>query len=300
MRWFPKDRTGTVVLAVALFIVSVYVLYPIADQFPLSLSRGLAMKRTWIGFENYTLLAHDRYFWNAIWVTFKYALMVVPTSTILGLLLAGAVNSIRKVSVRTVFTALFFFPSMVPMSATASMWKFVLGPTGTGVINAVLGLFGLGPFTWLETVATALPSLAFVAAWGGMGFAMVISLAGMQSIPDVFQEAAAIDGANAWQRFSRITVPLLMPTLTFLVIISTFGAMLMFESVFIMTGGWISINPPGGPAGSTTTMVWLVYEHAFDSFQQGYAAAIAVCWFFVVLLVGIAQFRLMSSRRVEY
>jgi len=299
-RFLPKERFAIAVILFTLVFYSIVLWYPILDEFALSLNKGLTLKRTWVGLANFERVTHDKYFRDAIFVTLKYALMVVPFTTILGLLLASVMNSIRNISVRTVFTSLFFFPNMVPIVATASFWKFLLAPTGSGAINSVLALLGIGAIKWLESTKTALPSLAMVAIWGGMGYVMLLLLAGMQSIPRMFYEAASIDGANSWHRFRHITVPLLMPTLTFVVIILTLGALMMFEPVYVMTGGHVSHDPKGGPAGSTTTIVWLIYEMAFMNFKQGYAASMAVVWFFVMLALGLIQFWLMSRSQFEY
>lgn len=299
-RFLPKERFAVMVILITLVFYGIMLWYPILDEFALSLHKGLTLKRRWVGLANFEQLANDEYFRNAIFVTLKYALMVVPITTVFGLLLAAVMNGIRKLSVRTLFTSFFFFPHMVPIAATASFWKFLLAPTGSGVINSFLGLFGVAPIKWLEMPQTALASLAMVAIWGAIGYVMLLLLAGMQSIPKTFYEAAAIDGANAWHCFRFVTLPLLMPTLTFVVVILTLGSLMMFEPVFIMTGGQVSHDPKGGPAGSTTTIVWLIYETAFLSFKQGYAAAMAVVWFLVMLVLGVIQFRLMSRARFEY
>ena len=300
MRFFPKDKMAIVVIVATLIFYSIMLWYPILDQFALSMHKGLTLKRTWVGFANFRRLMDDAYFSGAILVTFRYALMFVPITVVLGLLLAAAMNRFTNVGMRTVFTSMFFFPNMVPIAAAATFWKFLLAPTGMGAINSFLGLFGVGPLKFLEAPETALASLALVAVWGGIGYTMVLFLAGMQSIPRVFYESASIDGANARQQLLRNTVPLLMPTLAFVVIMLTLGSLQVFAPVYIMTGGHVSHDPKGGPAGSTTTIVWLVYETAFQNFKQGYAAAMAVVWFFVLLVLGLVQFYVMSRQRFEY
>lgn len=299
-RWLPKDRFAQVVILFTLVFYSMMLWYPILDQFALSMYSGLTLRRTWVGDANYQRLLTDQTFHGAIGVTLRYALMVVPVTVMLGLVLATIVNSVRNLVLRTILTSLFFFPHMVPLAATTSFWKFLLAPTGSGAVNSLLGLMGFSAVKWLESVHTALLSLAMVSIWGGFGYVMLLLLAGMQSIPRVCYEAAAIDGANAWNRFWYITIPLLMPMLTFVIIILTLGSLMMFEPVYIMTGGQVSHDPKGGPAGSTTTIVWLIYDTAFINFRQGYAAAMAVVWFFVMLLIGLVQFKLASRSRVEY
>ena len=299
-RVFPKDRLALVIILATLLFYSLMLWYPIVDQFALSLHSGLTLKRTWVGLENFQRLKSDPYFRNAIGVSFKYALMYVPITVLLGLLLAGVMNGFRKISTRTLFMSLFFFANMVPLAASASFWKFILAPTSAGALNGLLNLFGISSIKWLRNPSTALASLAMVAIWGGMGYVMVLFVGGMQAIPTQFYDAAAIDGANAWRRFLHITVPLLMPTLTFVVVILTLGSLQMFGQVYIMTGGQVSHDPKGGPAGSTTTLVWLIYETAFLNFKQGYAASIAVVWFLALLALGLTQFYLMSRRSFEY
>ena len=299
-RFFPKDKLALAVIVAMLLFYGLMLWYPILDQFALSLHSGLTLKRTWVGLENFQRLKSDPYFRNAIGVSVKYALMFVPITVLLGLLLAGVMNGFRKISTRTLFMSLFFFANMVPLTAAASFWKFILAPTNMGALNGLLNLFGISSIKWLNNPSTALASLAMVAIWGGMGYVMVLFVGGMQAIPTQFYDAAAIDGANAWRRFLHITVPLLMPTLTFVVVILTLGSLQMFGQVYIMTGGQVSHDPKGGPAGSTTTLVWLIYETAFLNFKQGYAASIAVVWFLALLALGLTQFYLMSRRSFEY
>jgi multiple sugar transport system permease protein len=299
-RFLPKSRFALVVIVAVLVFYAILLWYPILDQFALSFHDGLTLRRTWTGLSNYNRLRSDPAFSNAILVTLKYVLMVVPATTVLGLLLAVAINSFKRISVRTILASLFFLPYIVPITASTSLWKYLLAPTNNGVFNSILTALGLQPNRWLLSTDTALISLALVAVWGAMGYSMVILMAGMQSIPDVFYEAAAIDGANAWDRLRRITVPLLMPTIAFVVVILTLGGLMMFEPVYIMTGGEVSHEAKGGPAGSTSTVVWLMYQQAFQNFKQGYAAAIAVVWFVVMLILGLVQFWFFTRRRFEY
>ena len=209
-------------------------------------------------------------------------------------------NSFKNVATRTVLVALFFLPHIVPIAATATFWKFLLAPTSNGVLNGILSVFGVPTSRWLLSTETSLMSLALVAVWGSIGYAMLLMLAGMQTIPQMFYEAAAIDGASAWDRLRKITVPLLSPTIAFVAVILTFGGLMMFEPVYIMTGGQVSHEDKGGPAGSTSTVVWLIYQQGFQNFKQGYAASIAVVWFFVMLSLGLAQFWFLSRRSYRY
>jgi multiple sugar transport system permease protein len=299
-RILPKSNFARIVILVVFVFYAILLWYPILDQFALSFHDGLTLRRTYVGTANFTRLFKDPTFHNAVGVTLKYVLMVVPATTVFGLLLAVVMNSFRNIALRTLMVSLFFLPHIVPIAATASFWKFMLAPTSNGILNGILLSIGLPPNRWLLGPDTALLSLAIVAVWGGIGYAMVLLLAGMQTIPAVYYEAAAIDGANSWHRLRFITVPLLMPTIAFVVIILTLGGLMMFEPVYIMTGGQVSHEAKGGPAGSTSTIVWLIYQQAFQNFRQGYAASIAVVWFFVMLVLGFIQFWFFTRRRFQY
>lgn len=296
----PKSRLALLVIVVVFVFYGIMLWYPILDQFSMSFHRGLTLRRIWVGDMQFQRLMQDRAFNNAIGVTLRYVLMVVPATTILGLLLAAVLNSFKNVTTRTVLVSLFFLPHIVPLAAAATFWKTLLAPTSNGVLNGILHVFGLPTSRWLLSAETSLLSLALVAVWGGIGYAMLLLLAGMQTIPDMFYEAAAIDGASAWQRLRKITVPLLMPSIAFVVVILTFGGLMMFEPVYIMTGGQVSHEDKGGPAGSTSTVIWLIYQQGFQNFKQGYAASVAVVWFFVMLALGLIQFWFFSRRRVSY
>lgn len=296
----PKSRLALLVIVVVFVFYGIMLWYPILDQFSMSFHRGLTLRRVWVGDMQFQRLAQDRAFNNAVGVTLRYVLMVVPATTILGLLLAAVINSFKNIATRTVLVSLFFLPHIVPLAAAATFWKTLLAPTSNGVLNGILHVFGLPTSRWLLSAETSLLSLALVAVWGGIGYAMLLLLAGMQTIPDMFYEAAAIDGASAWQRLRKITVPLLMPSIAFVVVILTFGGLMMFEPVYIMTGGQVSHEDKGGPAGSTSTVIWLIYQQGLQNFKQGYAASVAVIWFFVMLALGLIQFWFFSRRRVSY
>ena len=296
----PKSRLALLVIVAVFVFYGIMLWYPILDQFSLSFHRGLTLRRMWVGDMQFQRLAQDRAFHNAVGVSLRYVLMVVPVTTVLGLLLASVLNSFKNVATRTVLVSLFFLPHIVPIAATATFWKFLLAPTSNGVLNGILSVFGVPTSRWLLSTETSLMSLALVTVWGSIGYAMLLMLAGMQTIPQMFYEAAAIDGASAWDRLRKITVPLLSPTIAFVAVILTFGGLMMFELVYIMTGGQVSHEDKGGPAGSTSTVVWLIYQQGFQNFKQGYAASIAVVWFFVMLALGLAQFWFLSRRSYRY
>jgi ABC-type sugar transport system permease subunit len=209
-----------------------------------------------------------------------------------GLILAMLVNSVRNTLWRGAFTTSFFLAYVVPLVAVAVMWRYLYLPSRMGLFNALLGLIGLGPIRWLDSPKTALLSLAIVRVWKYSGYAMVLFLAGLQAIPDTFYEAAMIDGANRWQRFRHITLPLLTPTTLFVVMVSILSAFMMFTEVYVMTGGQVSgADVRGGPQFSTTTMVFHIYTTAFEHFKMGYASAMTVILLILMVIVSVIQFK---------
>lgn len=285
----PKDGLARVVLLLTLLFMLVVIWIPIADTFVLSLHDAFFLKREWAGLSNYQQLWSDPGFWKSLRVSFTYALMVAPATVVLSLLLAALVNAVRNVPLRSALMGFYFFAFIVPLVAVAIFWLFLLQPNEIGLINAGLARLGLPTFGWLRHSSTALLSLALVGIWRHIGYAMVLFVAGMQAIPDIFQEAAAIDGANAWQRLWHITIPLLMPTTVFVTIIMTLSSLMMFTEVFVMT------NPKGGPSGETTTVVFNIYEQAFMNHREGYASAIASVFFVIIVAIGYLQFRYLRA-----
>ena len=285
----PKDRLARVVLLLTLLFMLGVIWIPIADTFVLSLHDAFFLKREWAGLSNYQQLWADPGFWKSLRVSFTYALMVAPATVVLSLLLAALVNAVRNVPLRSALMGFYFFAFIVPLVAVAIFWLFLLQPNEIGLINAGLARLGLPTFGWLRHSSTALLSLALVGIWRHIGYAMVLFVAGMQAIPEIFQEAAAIDGANAWQRLWHITIPLLMPTTVFVTIIMTLSSLMMFTEVFVMT------NPKGGPSGETTTVVFNIYEQAFMNHREGYASAIASVFFVIIVAIGYLQFRYLRA-----
>jgi ABC-type sugar transport system permease subunit len=294
-RLFPKNRVATAILLLsALFFLSV-LWVPIIQTFVWSFTKKFMFDITWVGLDNYRkLFADDPLFWQSIKNTFLYALMVVPPVVILGLFLAVLVNAIENLVLRGALTGSYFMAYVVPLVAVAIVWRYMFEPSRIGLFNAILGALGLSPLRWLASPRTSLLSLAIVSIWKNIGYVLVIYLAGLQTIPDVFHEAAMIDGANRWQRFRHVTLPLLVPTILFALVLSTISAMMMFTEAFVLTIQ--SGQMPGGPLGSTTTMVLYIYQSAFSFQKEGYASAIAVILFVIILMITFVQFRVVRSR----
>jgi multiple sugar transport system permease protein len=236
----------------------------------------------WVGLSNYQALLKDRLFWTSFRVTATYALASVPLHIALGLAIAVLLN--QRVRGLSVWRTIYFLPAVVSGVAVAMLWLWIFNPE-FGLLNAALRLFGIAGPAWINSRTWALPALVIMSLWG-VGSTMVIYLAGLQGIPTEFYEAAAIDGAGALQRFTRITLPLLSPVIFFMLVNGVIGAFQVFTQAFIMTGG--------GPGNATLFYVLYLYKMGFKELRFGYASALAWILFLVILVLTLLIFR--SSR----
>ena len=238
-----------------------------------------------IGLGNYQALLDDPKFRKAIVNTAYYVIVGVPVTLVLGLAAAVALDrGIRRF--RTLFRVGYYLPVVTSIVAIAVVWRFLLNPD-QGLLNMLLAGAGIKGPAWLADPLLAMPSIIAMAAWRNLGLAMIVFLAGLQTIPAQLYEAASIDGAGRWQAFRHVTLPLLRPTILFLVVITTIGYLQLFEEPFVMT--------EGGPLDQTLSISMYMYQQGFEFFNQGYAAAIAWILFILVAIVAIAQFRLLRS-----
>ena len=291
--WLPKHAMGRIVLAGAFIFILGMIWLPIFEMFYWSFFIKEPGIFEFAGFQNYVDLLDDDVFWKSLRVTFTFALMVVPGVVLLGLLLAITVNTIRNYTVRGFFTVTFFMAYVVPLVAVALVWRYIYLPGQQGLLNLMLSWVDLGPIRWLTISEWALRSIAILRIWKEAGYAMVLFLAGLQSIPKDYYEAAAVDGANAWRRFLHITMPLLMPTMAFVVIVTTLSAFLAFTEVYVMTveaGG-----NRGGPNFATNLMAFHIFNTAIAYGHEGYGSAMAVIFFLIMVAVGYIQYRFIRA-----
>lgn len=240
---------------------------------------------TWVGLEHYRFMAQDDIFWDSLKVTATYALIAVPLSTVTALGLALLVNrAIRGISL---YRAIYFLPYITSLVMVSVVWSWVYKTNG-GFLNSLLETSGLGPVKWLTSQDMVLPSLAIMATWKGVGYAMMILLAGLRAIPPELGEASSVDGANGWQTFSRVTLPLLKPVLFFVVVIETIGSFQVFDAVFVMT--------QGGPVRASYSLVYMLYDESFKFGNYGYAASIGMVLFVITFGVMMLQ-RLMFGKQ---
>ena len=287
-----QHLTGWAFALPFVIIFFVFMAGPILASFVLSLTDfGLRDLRNplgvnFVGLANYAELLGDPTFRISLLNTAYFVIAGVPLTLALGLAAALALDrGIRRF--RTMYRVGYYLPVVTSIVAVAVVWRFVLNPD-YGLLNMSLGAIGIDGPNWLADPILAMPSLIVMAAWRNLGFAMVLFLAGLQTIPVQLYEAASIDGAGRWAAFRSVTLPLLRPTLLFAVVITTIGYLQVFEEPFVMTDG--------GPLDRTLTVSMFMYEEGFEFFHQGYAAAIAWVLFLLVAIVAVVQFRVLRSQ----
>jgi len=243
-----------------------------------------------VGLYNYiSLLTDDPLFWLSLKNTLVYSVIVIGIGVPLSLVLALAVNN--KLRGIEIFRTIYFIPVVVSTVAAALVWKWIFAPD-IGVVNTILRWFGVRGPLWLGSEKTALLSVAIVAIWLGLGYNMVILLAGLKGIPSHLYEAAAIDGAGGAQQFWYITLPLLTPTLFFVLVMSVISSFQVFSQVYVMT-------IQGGPNNATLTYIYYLWRNAFQYFKMGYASALAYVLFLIILVLTVIQMKFLG-RRINY
>ncbi|HUB71133.1 MAG TPA: sugar ABC transporter permease [Acidimicrobiales bacterium] len=240
------------------------------------------------GLTNYRVMIHDPVAIQSIEVTLLFALGIVATQVPLGLALAIFLN-IRRRGVQ-LLRSVVFLPVVTSVVVVTTMWTFIYAPSD-GLANSLLHFVHLPSLLWATSDHEALPAMILMTLWEEVGFSMMLFLAGLQSIPVEFEEAAAVDGANPWQRFWRVTLPLLNRTTVLVVVVSTIFAIQAFAQAYIMT--------QGGPDYSTQFLVYNIYTEAFDLGDPGYASAISVVMLVIVLIITTAQMRALRGRLQE-
>jgi multiple sugar transport system permease protein len=237
----------------------------------------------WVGLQNYTeALTEDPVFWKALWNTFYYAAVSVPLGLVIGVWLANLLN--KRVRGRKLFRTFIYLPTLVPLVATAMVFKMVLAPSGP--LNDLLGWFGIDGPNWLIDESWVKPALIVLSAWGAGG-ATVLLLSAMNGIPRELYEAAEIDGASPWRQFWSVTFPQITPVIFFNLIMGLIGAFQIFSQVYILTAG--------GPNNASKTMVPLLFDEAFKFYHFGYASAVAWLLFIVIMAFTLIAFR--TSRK---
>jgi len=268
-------------IAPNVIVFTVFMFVPILLAFYISLNEWtLIGTPTFVGLGNYLDMLEDSEFLRAFYNTGVYTVGTVPTSIALGLVVALGLN--RKLPGRTILRSIFFVPVIISLVAVALIAGWIFNDN-YGIINAALSAVGIGDVPWLSSSRWAMISLIIATLWIRLGFNMVVYLAALQSIPTELFDAAKVDGANSWRRFRHITWPLLGPTTFLLVIINIIYSLHVFDLIYVMTGG--------GPGFSTTVLVQYIYQMAFTEGQMGYASAIGVVLYLLLIVFTVFQWR---------
>lgn len=278
-------------LALPILFYCIIRFYPTLQAFYLSFTNWNLMKPPkFIGFANYVKLYNDPQFWKVFRNTFTYLIIGTPLSLLISFVISFYLDRVRIL--HGLIRALYFLPFLTTAAAMAWVWRWFYQPAPIGVINDVLGLVGLAQQPFIRSVDQALPSIMVTSIWAGLGFQIIIFMAGLRAIPSTYYEAAKIDGLGEWPTLWKITLPLLKPTTVFLVVFSSIGFLRIFDQVYNMT-----TNDPGGPLGSTKPLVLMIYQTAFSSYNMGYAAAQTVVLFAILLAVSLLQLWVLRERK---
>jgi multiple sugar transport system permease protein len=286
-----KEWTAYLFLAPGLFVFSIFSLLALAFMFYLTFHEWeiIAPEKPFVGLQNYRDLIQDERFRQAVFNTVYYTGAFVPLQMAVGLGIALLLNT--GLRGQGLLRTIYYLPCVTPFVVSAIVWKWFYNGD-FGIFNFYLLKVGLidQPLSFLSDENLAMPSVILMTVWGQVGFSMVVYLAGLQAIPEEYYEAAKVDGAGPWGRFRHITIPMLRPTTVFIAVIGVIFAMQQFVQLFVMTRG--------GPVHRTTTMLFYVYESAFNFYEMGYAATLAFALFLILLVFTVIQLRLYRQQSV--
>ena len=284
-----EARWGYLLIAPLVIGFTIFFLIALGASLVLSFTRwDMLSSPVWVGVENYRQVLRDAEFRTALWNTVAIAVPNVVLRLAFSLALAMALNT--NIRFRSFYRVLFFMPVITMPVAIATIWKWLYDPA-FGPINGTLAALGLGRPEWLAEPRTAVIAVVIVLLWSGVGYDMIIFLAGLQAIPRDYYDAAEIDGAGAWQRFRDVTLPLLTPTTFFLLVIDVIASLQVFDLVYVMT----RIDQ----TNQLPTVVYYIYEEGFRNFRMGYAITVAWVLLAIILVFTLVQFRL-QRRWVHY
>lgn len=281
-----ENWAGLILAGPALVVFTVFMFVPLVLTFWYSLHKYSGFGRMrWLGLENYQNIVQDQTFWKALVNTVVYTAITVPLGIAFGLGAAMLLN--RIMPARGLFRALFYVPVVISGVAAGVIFLRLFDPL-RGILNQLLTSVGIPAIDWQGNGTAAMASIIIVTTWQGIGFDMVVYLAGLQGIPGELYEAGAVDGAVGWRRFWNITWPMLRPTTFFLVIYSIIQSFQVFDVVYVLTRG--------GPGTSTTFLVQFAYDEGFNQRRQGYAAAIGVIIYALMLIFTVLQWKANKGR----
>ena len=279
-----KHLSGFLFVLPTFIFFGIFSVYPMLKAFQVSLFRwDLVSPMQFVGLKNYVDLLHSENFFQAFKVTWSYILLVYPVSWALGFGLAVLLK--EHFPGRDFFRTAFFLPTVFPIIGMSLAWWVMYQPTG--LVNSLIGQ----TIYWMTRSKYALPGIAMMEIWRGMGYWMILFLVGLQSIPGEFYDAAKIDGADAWQRLRYVTLPLMKPIFSLIVVISMIWGMQVMVPMFVMT--------QGGPGNATRSVVMLIYQTGIRDWRMGSASAMSVVLFFVMLVLTVFQLRIFRASGEE-
>jgi multiple sugar transport system permease protein len=287
-----KARAGWLFIAPAMLLLGAFFVLPVLAGLLLSLTDfdlyALAdpSSARFVGLGNFAAVLADPAFWRAFTNTLTFVVIGVPLSLAVSLIAALLLDH-RRARWRGLFRTIYFVPVVTTLVSVAIVWRYLYHPR-YGLLNHGLDLLGLGPVDWLGDPRWAMPAIIILAVWKNFGYNMLIVLAGLQTIPDVLYEAAAIDGAGAWRRFRHITLPGLAPTMLFVGLTTLIGYFQLFAEPYVMT--------QGGPLGSTRSLVLMMYEEGFRWWRMGLASTVAVLLLVITVVAALVQLRLQRRQ----
>ncbi len=266
-------------------------IYPTFSSFNISFTDWdiVSSEKQFIGLENYQKMVNDPIFLKTLVNTFRYVIFGLPVTLVLSFIIAYNLNKIKRGL--GLYRTLYFIPYMTSLVAVSWVWRWLYQPLPLGFFNNILSFFGLAQQPFLQSTSQALPSILAPTIWVEIGFQVIIFLAGLKAVPEFLYEAADIDGADNWQKLFKITIPLLRPTIIFLVVMGTIKYLRIFTQVYSMT-----FQGEGGPLNSTKPLVLYIYNSAFRSFDMGYASAMTVVLFVLILCITLIQLKVLEEK----
>ncbi len=290
LKWWKKRKFQQYLIAFlfvlpALINFSIFRYYPIiwsarASFWDYSLLGGFKEN---VGWDNYIRMFQDQYFWQSLWVTVKFFIMYVPPTVALALALA--VFSNQKKPGMGAIRAIIFIPVVTSFVVVSILWGMLLNKD-VGLINSVLQTLGIGRISFLLDKENALPTIALISIWKNVGYSMIILVAGLKGVPGELYDAATVDGANSWNRFIHVTLPMIRRQLMFVIVWASLGAFQVFIPVYSLTNG--------GPRRATNVIVYYIYNKAFKFGEMGYASALSIALLVILLLISVVQMKLLQ------
>jgi ABC-type sugar transport systems, permease components len=277
-------------IAVALVVFALFTAYPVVSAFIISFQKYSPLGSTFTGLDNYAEIFRSELFGKAIWNTIIYTVLTVPVALILSFAVAIMIMPLKKWA-QTTFKAVYYLPAVASGVALSVVWLWIYDPLPEGILNKLIGLFGIENQNWLGSSSTSMLSLVLMSWLSSHGTSIIIYVAALLGIDESYYEAADIDGATFLQKMWHIVLPCLKPTTLFLLVTGVIGSFQVFQNAYLMTGG--------GPNHSTTMVGLLIFDTAFKYFEYGKAAAQSLILAFIIGVISFFQFKFLG-KDVEY